>query len=711
MTMTLPLEPTQLNRFFQLELSRLRALLKRRVLWLRYQWNHSPAQEDLNGIVSDRHADWLMGDADRDAEQRFYLENPSAHDLTTRAQALQRDVDALRGQLGPKQALPIDVLGHVFGLGAIERDVLLLCAAPEFDADFQALFGYVQDNIKRDYPTMHLAYALLGSPRDSVPQLSAVFNANAPLRRYQLIQTGEKPGPVALRPLLLPERILDYLRGVNYLDTTLQQYMLPMPPPLLSPTIETAGRHVVRAVRLGRSQGTFPVVNIIGAEDGGQREVASHVANNLRIKLFELDPTSLAEPDPMVLIALMEREALLVQGAFFIDMTRANDVSGRLKRLLNLLMTQTGVLVFLGNRERIADGSRLMNVHLSRLNNQDRLSLWRTALDDAAPLLDVPRIVQQFRFGPTGVRQAAATARNNAALHTDIEKSSQPLPMADVWAACRQQSEWQLDDLAQRIDPAYGWDDLVLDADALAQLHEIAQQVHCRHRVYVTWGYGAKLNRGRGISVLFTGASGTGKTMAAEILAAELDLPLYRIDLAGVVNKYVGETEKNLRRIFTAAEQGGTILFFDEADALFGKRTDVKDSHDRYANIEVNYLLQLMENYSGLAILATNRRQAVDRAFLRRLRFVVDFPFPNTDSRRRIWQRVLPQHVPVGGLDYNQLAQMEIAGGNIHTIALNAAFLAAADGGVVEMKHFIAAARREYAKLDKLDTDAVFGAY
>jgi SpoVK/Ycf46/Vps4 family AAA+-type ATPase len=199
--------------------------------------------------------------------------------------------------------------------------------------------------------------------------------------------------------------------------------------------------------------------------------------------------------------------------------------------------------------------------------------------------------------------------------------------------------------------------------------------------------------------------------MAAEVLANVLDLPLYRIDLAGVVNKYVGETEKNLRRIFSAAEESGTILFFDEADALFGKRTDVRDSHDRYANIEVNYLLQLMENYTGLAILATNRRQSVDRAFLRRLRFVVDFPFPGKDSRRRIWQQVFPKDVPVGRLDFNYLAQMELAGGNIHTIALNAAFLGAADGGTVEMKHLMAAARREYAKIDKLDTDSMLGAY
>ena len=407
----------------------------------------------------------------------------------------------------------------------------------------------------------------------------------------------------------------------------------------------------------------------------------------------------------------MERESLLTQAAYFIDFTRIGEVPPALKRLLNVLQTQTGILIFLGNDKRIEQSPRLLNIYLSKLHSRDRMALWQNALNDSAPLLDIPRIVQQFRFGPIGVRQAVATAGNRVAMNQPAHKNSSPLSMDELWVACRRHSEWQLDELAQRIEPAYTWDDLVLQPQEMDQLHEIAQQVHYRHSVYVEWGYDQKLKRGKGISVLFSGPSGTGKTMAAEVLANGLDLPLYRIDLAGVVNKYIGETEKNLRRIFAAAEESGTILFFDEADALFGKRTEVRDSHDRYANIEVNYLLQLMENYTGLAILATNRRQSVDRAFLRRLRFVVDFPFPNKESRRRIWQRVFPEHVPVGRLDFNHLAQMEIAGGNIHTIALNAAFLGASDTGTVEMKHLIAAARREYAKLDKLDTESMLGEY
>jgi SpoVK/Ycf46/Vps4 family AAA+-type ATPase len=268
-----------------------------------------------------------------------------------------------------------------------------------------------------------------------------------------------------------------------------------------------------------------------------------------------------------------------------------------------------------------------------------------------------------------------------------------------------------VEDLAQRIEPAHEWGDLVLPEEAMRQLREIADQVAGRPTVYGAWGFGRKLSRGRGITALFAGPSGTGKTLAAEVLAKHLGLDLYRIDLAGVVNKYIGETEKNLRRVFQAAQESGAILFFDEADALFGKRTDVKDSHDRYANIEVNYLLQLMEDYRGLAILATNRKSSLDVAFLRRLRFLVDFPFPDAASRRRIWEKAFPAEAPVAGLDYEVLSRMEIPGGNIRNIALNAAFLAAGEGSPIGTVHVMQAARREYAKMEKMVTEAEFGAH
>ncbi|MGH2370578.1 MAG: ATP-binding protein, partial [Chloroflexota bacterium] len=317
----------------------------------------------------------------------------------------------------------------------------------------------------------------------------------------------------------------------------------------------------------------------------------------------------------------------------------------------------------------------------------------------------IEALVAQFDLGTQGIAAAGVQALGEPAQRLNGGLG------ARLWDACRAQARPRLDDLAQRIEPAATWDDLVLPEAQRQVLREIAIHVRQRARVYETWGFAAKSARGLGISALFAGPSGTGKTMAAEVLAHELRLDLYRIDLSSVVSKYIGETEKNLRRVFDAAEAGGAILLFDEADALFGKRSEVKDSHDRYANIEISYLLQRMEAYRGLAILTTNLKSALDTAFLRRLRFVVQFPFPDAAQRAEIWQRVFPADTPTAGLDPSRLARLNVAGGNIRNIAMNAAFLAADAGEPVQMTHLLRAARSEYAKLDKALTDAEIGGW
>ena len=304
----------------------------------------------------------------------------------------------------------------------------------------------------------------------------------------------------------------------------------------------------------------------------------------------------------------------------------------------------------------------------------------------------------QFHLDAGGIRQLSAQVN---ATFTERQATDPERLKQDLWQACIDYTRPDLEQLAQRIEPVAGWDDLVLPEQAKAILKEIALHVRQRSKVYGEWGFSGKSKRGLGISALFAGESGTGKTMASEVIARELGLDLYRIDLSQVVNKYIGETEKNLKKIFEAAEGSGAILLFDEADALFGKRSDVKDSHDRYSNIEVSYLLQKMEEYRGLAILTTNMRNALDKAFLRRIRFVVQFPFPDVALRTEIWQKVFPENTPRAALDFQKLAALNVAGGNIRNIALNAAFSAAGEQRAVSMADLQQAARNEYLKLEK----------
>jgi hypothetical protein len=406
------------------------------------------------------------------------------------------------------------------------------------------------------------------------------------------------------------------------------------------------------------------------------------------------------------LARLWEREAALSSSALLLDCSTL-DGSDAVKEqaVAHFLEGVGGALLVAGQERRFGVERPMIAFDLPRPRPAEQRALWQDALGAEAPRLNgtVERLVAQFDLTAPAIRTAAAQALNGG---DDARAVS-----VRLWDACRIQSRPRLADLAQRIEPVATWDDFVLPAGQLRTLREIAAHVRQRARVYDEWGFAAKSARGLGISALFAGPSGTGKTMAAEVLANELALDLYHIDLSQVVSKYIGETEKNLRRVFDAAEEGGAILFFDEADALFGKRSEVRDSHDRYANIEVSYLLQRMEAYRGLAILTTNMKKALDTAFMRRIRFAVHFPFPDAGARAEIWQRIFPTATPTAGLDPEKLARLNVAGGNIRNIALNAAFLAADADEPVGMAHLLAAARSEYAKLEKPLTDAEIGGW
>ena len=608
----------------------------------------------------------------------------------------QADVDGARAAMDDAAAAmspPPELvrLAAVFGLSTFERDVLLLCASVEFDTRIPRLCAAVHGS---PFPTFALALSLFDDPAWDVRA------SGRPLRFWHLIEVEESSTqPLTTSRLRADERVVDALKGLDLLDHRLAPFLEPRPGPTgpLPPSQDAVVAATVR--RLTESTGERPsLVELVGPDREARDAMAVHIAARVGLPLhrlpLELVPTAPADLD--LLARLVHREAVLSALALLID---ADDVEERspAHAALNAFLPRGRVLTFLGGRDVRGDlPVPALLVDVIRPTAAEQADMWRDALGDAAEV-DVVRLVAQFDLDADAIRHvAAAPAADDRAL-TDR-----------LWDGCRRHSRPRLEALAQRLDTRAGWDQLVLPPAEQGLLHAIADQVAQRGRVYEDWGFGERMNRGLGISALFAGESGTGKTMAAEVLANELALDLYRIDLSSVVSKYIGETEKNLRRLFDAAERGGVILFFDEADALFGKRSEVKDAHDRYANIEISYLLQRMEAYRGLAILATNMKGAIDRAFARRLRFVVDFPFPTAADRARMWSRVFPAAAPVTDLDVDRLARLNLTGAGIHNAAVNAAFLAASAGHDIGMRDVLDAARNELRKAERPINEADF---
>jgi hypothetical protein len=404
-------------------------------------------------------------------------------------------------------------------------------------------------------------------------------------------------------------------------------------------------------------------------------------------------PTDPVERDR--LSRLWQREAILLPAALLVE---AGELDRDQRAATEAFLAGAAVPVVVSSEDPLrSERSYAARVAVPRLDDEEQFALWGDAFDEVAELGDgeLRSLVAQFQLPPHVVRSAAATVRRRLPVEDELDAAQL------AWRAGLDEARIGMDELGRRIEPQAGWDDLVLHERQTSVLREIVAHVRQRATVHQEWGFGATLRRGLGVTAMFAGGSGTGKTLAAEVMAKELGLDLFVIDLSQVVSKYIGETEKNLRRVFDAAERGGALLLFDEADALFGKRSEVKDSHDRYANLEVSYLLMRMEAYRGLAILTTNMKKALDTAFLRRIRFVVDFPFPAEHERAEIWRRVLPPRAPMKGIDPALLAQLTVAGGSIRNIALSGAFLAAEEGDRLQMRHMLAAARTEYLKLER----------
>ncbi|HLJ26201.1 MAG TPA: ATP-binding protein [Candidatus Angelobacter sp.] len=595
----------------------------------------------------------------------------------------------------------MEVLVELFALSPFELDLLLMCAGVELEPDLAKLCSQIHGDRERTSPTFSLALATLPGGHWSA------LSPARPLRKWRLVEVG--PGSsITLSPLRADERILNYLVGVSHPDERLSGVASGLDQvQRLVQSHELVARNAEAAWQK-RGDQVSPVIQLCGLEPAIQRAIAARVATLAGLRLFHISAHALplAMVDLQKVMRSLERECLLEDGAVLLDCQNLDTTIGQdsaREHLILHFMEQSHCPLILSTPERRNGSTRpILTLEVSKPNRAEQRGLWRERFTGSEEF--VKRIVAQFDLGEREIQNICSAA--TAEIEAEGTKASGAEWSEIIWAICRSQSRAQLDDLAQRVESKAVWDDLVLPESQKRALQEIAVQVRHRTTVYEQWGFSPPGTRGMGISAMFCGASGTGKTMAAEALASELNLDLYRIDLSSVVSKYIGETEKNLRKVFDAAEKGGAILLFDEADALFGKRSEVKDSHDRYANIEVSYLLQRVESYRGLAILTTNLKEAVDQAFLRRIRFIVQFPFPDHEMRAEIWRRVFPCQAPVEQLHWDRLAQLHVAGANIRNIALRAAFLAAEAKEPISQAHLLEAARREYQKLEKPISEA-----
>ncbi|HEX3034024.1 MAG TPA: AAA family ATPase [Thermodesulfobacteriota bacterium] len=715
------------------ELKRLDIILHLHML---KQRNSQPAGplDGLRGLVlSEEEIASLLEDVSSPSAEEgiFNSSNSETQTLFQNLRQLESQIEMQRA-LSLEQGIYLSLphLSQLFHLIPFEQQCLLICLAPELDRKYEKLYAYLQDDITRKKPSVDLVLSLGCRTVEEKLKARLALDPQASLIKYRLLQMTDNSQdgsiPLLSRFLMLDDRIVNFLLGFNRIDARLESTArLVFPQTESGRVIATEEvQNQIRGFLNSYFNGTESVrQNVVfyfhGPYGSGCRSLAEVICCDIG------SPLIIGDVEKMVggqlpfeeAIWLLGRETVLQHAALCLEnfdvlLAEGDKYRSQLQSLLEVIRTFSRLTFLLGSRPWRPQGLFGENIFIDlefRIpDDMTRIDIWKGCLSNfnlSTGDLDLSELASKFRFSPGQIQDAVVTARNLARWRSPEDGQ---ITGTDLYAACRAQSNQKLSTLARKIEPKYTWDDIVLPADQMAQLREICIQSKYRHIVYGEWGFDRKLSLGKGLNVLFSGPSGTGKTMAAEVITNELGIDLYKIDLSQVVSKYIGETEKNLDKIFTEAQASNAILFFDEADALFGKRSEVKDAHDRYANIEIGYLLQKMEEYDGIAILATNLRQNMDEAFVRRIHIIVEFPFPDEEYRGRIWKVVFPREAPLGDdVDLSVLArEVKLPGGNIRNISLAAAFYAAGEGGVIRMHHLVQAVRREYQKLGRIWNEA-----
>jgi ATP-dependent 26S proteasome regulatory subunit len=700
-------------RYLQVELARMDILIQRELH--RWQLAGQNPQDAFRGLyISDSDANALirrpLGTSWGQTISLAPEENQAFEAALERANFQIQELSELAHNEGKTPRL--EQLAADFKLDRFDLDVLLICLAGSFDLRYERIYGYLQDDVTRKRPTVNLVLDLLCDPGPCrLPKLSH-FAPDAPLFRNNLLEWGNEPGnskpPVLSQTLVVDESITSWLTGRYQPYADLDKLVSLCQPH----KAETDGLLLDMDIQqFGASLKKQPIIVLYGPDQVSQEAAARYIAMQSGSPLLITSWASASEsPHSLAwILHLVLRDARLI-GAIplFLGWEVGTGDKGLTCNSLAELVSHPGTIILSGQSNWQVKGIErqrsIVSIEFPIPTYSQRRKLWEHFLGESGNGLDTSEVSGQFLLTVSQIRDAAAMAKDVAG------QRGQPVQMEDLLAAAREHSSSHLASLARKITPRYCWKDIVLPDDQVALLREVVDTIRGRPLVLDDWGVGQKLASSRGITVLFAGPPGTGKTMAAEVIAGELGLDLYKIDLSTIVSKYIGETEKNLEHIFNEAESSNAILFFDEADALFGKRSEVRDSHDRYANIEISYLLQRMEAYDGVTILATNLRSNLDEAFTRRLQFAVDFPFPDEENRLRIWTSLFPVDVPRGpAIDFPYLARRyKLTGGSIRNIIVNAAYRAASNGGQVMMEHLLHGTRRELQKMGRLVAEEEF---
>ena len=628
--------------------------------------------------------------------------------------------------------LALPQLAERFHLSEAEEKCLLICLAPELDSKYEKIYAYLQDDVTRNKPSIELVLKLLCTSASDRMDFRKMFDPQAPLMKYQLLQLPETGYSVQTLSgfLAVDPQIVRFVLGIRETDPRLAPAVQradagnPVPEwmPIRQDWAERIGS-IIRSEWNKREQERKKLIFALSGPHGsGKRMLAENVCRDLGLPLIIADAGKLKE-HPLSFaqaLFLVCRDAYILQAALCITgMEQLFENDRNAKNFAELILEQarqfSSVTFLLSahkwNIPNPDEGTWVFGVPFEVPDAAARKEVWsRIALQEPfAESVDLDLIAEKFRLTPRRIWEAVQLAKQHALWRTgEIRISAE-----DLHQACLSQSSLQLGTLADKIKPERTLREIILPREQKAVLEQLIGQVKYRRIVHDEWGFKRKLSRGRGIHALLHGPPGTGKTTAAEAIAYELGLELYRIDLSQAVSKYIGETEKNIQRIFQEASESFSILFFDEADALFGKRTEVKDAHDRHANTEIAYLLQKMEEYDGITILATNLYSNLDEAFIRRMQFTVHFPLPDEEHRELIWRSMFPKEAPLSEtVDFPFLAkQFKLSGGHIKNIVLAAAFMAAERSEEIRMEHIIRSLKREMDKIGKIALKEDFGVY